>query len=253
MMPNAPNAYFMLNQQYMQACSAGQQAMMMEASGNGPAAAQLYEQAIAVLGNSMTMARQWGVFIPDDIFFTFAYSHFSAARVEAALGWPQAPAHLALALDALNQAIAVNPNVFQYHAVAGAVLTAQGNLAWAVQAFTRALELNPADVWSRYMLSALYSMQGNVAMAGQHFAAVQQAAPNLPSPQQFLPQPAAPGMAPGPAQGQTNWLDTTVKVVGVLKTITEVANNMSGWFGGSSSSTVWTMGGMGGMGGGPML
>src|ERR1017187_2952100 len=131
MMPNSPNIYLVLNQQYMQACGAGQQAMMMEASGNGPAAAQLYEQAIAVLGNSMMVARQSGVFVPDSILYTFAYSHFSAARVEAAMSWPLAPAHLAIALDALNQAIAVNPSVFQYHALAGAVLAAQGNLLWA--------------------------------------------------------------------------------------------------------------------------
>src|ERR1039457_5081175 len=104
MMPNAPNIYFELNQQYMQACGAGQQAMMREAAGNGGAAAQLYEQAIALLGNSMMVAWQSGVFIPDSIQYAFAYSHFSAARVEAALGWPQAPAHLAMALDALNRA-----------------------------------------------------------------------------------------------------------------------------------------------------
>jgi len=248
MMPNMPNIYFLLNQQYMQACGVGQQAMMMEASGNGLAVAQLYEQAIAVLGNSMMMARQYGVFVPDSILYTFAYSHFSAARVEAAMCWPQAPAHLAMALDALNQAIAANPNVCQYHALAGAVLASQGSLQWAVQAFTRALQLNPADVWSRYMLSALYSTQGNVAMAGQQFATVQQVVPNLPSPQQFLPQAAAPGGAPAPAAGHANWLDTTGKVFDILKTFTEVVNNMSGWAGGSTGGGGWKMGGGMGMG-----
>jgi tetratricopeptide (TPR) repeat protein len=252
MMPNSPNIYFVLNQQYMQACGAGQQAMMMEASGNGPAAAQLYEQAIAVLGNSMMVARQSGVFVTDSILYTFAYSHFSAARVEAAMGWPLAPAHLAIALDALNQAIAVNPSVFQYHALAGAVLAAQGNLPWAEQAFTRALQLNPADVWSSYMLSALYSAQGNVAMAGQHFATVQQVVPNLPSPQQFLSQPAAPGMGTGPEHDQPDWLKKTSQILDILKTSTEVVNNMSGWFGGSSGAGGWNMGG-GGMGTGSMF
>jgi tetratricopeptide (TPR) repeat protein len=247
MMPNAPNIYFELNRQYMQACGVGQQAMMMEASGNGPAAAQLYEQAIAVLGNSMMLARQSGVFIPDSILYTSAYSHFSAARVEAAIGWPQAPAHLAMALDALNQAIAVNPNVFQYHAMAGAVLAAQGNLPWAMQAFTRALQLNPADVWSGYMLSALYAAQGNVAMAGQHFANVQQVVPNLPSWQQFLPQSDTPGTAPGPEHDHPDWLKKTGQILDILKTSTEVVNNMSGWLKGPSGAGSWNMGG-GGMG-----
>ncbi|HEY1758185.1 MAG TPA: tetratricopeptide repeat protein [Bryobacteraceae bacterium] len=237
MMPNAPNINFLLNQQYSEACAAAQQAWMLEASGNAMGAAQMYEQALGVLWNSMTMAGQSGVFIPDSILYTFGYWHLTAARVESSMGWPQAPAHLAMALDALNRAIAINPNLFQYHAVAGAVLAAQGSFAWAVQAFTRALQLNPADVWSRYMLSAMYSAQGNMAMAGQNFAAVQQVAPNLPSPQQFLPQapasaPAGPG-SPAPARDH---LETVSKVMDILKTFTDVVNNVKGWGGGSSGA-----------------
>ena len=196
-----PNLYFNLNQQYMQGCSLGQQGMMMEMSGNIPLAGQLYDQALGFIGGSMVYARQSGIFVTDQILFTFGYFQFAAARAKAMMGFaPLAATHLAQSLDALNQAIAVNPNFFQYHAAAGTVLMAQGNVSWAIQAFQRALQLNPLDAWSQWMLASVHTYLGNPALANQYYAGACQAAPSLPAMQQIMPQAPPPGGQASPKQ-----------------------------------------------------
>jgi tetratricopeptide (TPR) repeat protein len=153
--------------------------MMSEQMGNLPAAAQCYDQAVQMIGNSMVMANQYGMPVPDNVFFSFAYCHFNAARVKATAGWTQfAPMHLAQAHEALNRAIAMNPNFGQYHAAAGVLLLAEGNVAMAAQAFQHAVQLNPMDSWSQWMLSSLYSLQGNTGASQQHYAAAAQIQPH---------------------------------------------------------------------------
>jgi tetratricopeptide (TPR) repeat protein len=80
----------------------------------------------------------------------------------------------------LNQAIALNPQVGQYHVDVGTVLMALGNLPEAQRAFLTALQINPSDPWAQYMLALLNSAGGNMAAANQYYAAVRQMAPNLP-------------------------------------------------------------------------
>src|SRR5262249_47338468 len=112
MMPNMQGA---LNQLFQQGCYFAQQAMMAEQMGNFAGAGQGYDQAIQSIGNSMVMANQYGMPVPDNVFFSFAYCHFNAARVKSMAGWAQfAPMHLAQAHEALNRAIAMNPNFGQY-------------------------------------------------------------------------------------------------------------------------------------------
>ncbi len=154
-----------------------------------------------VLGGSMQAAQQYFIPTPESIYYSFAYLNFQAARVQMRMGFaPGAPNHLAQALWALNQAIAINPNYFQYHASAGTVLAAQGNLWWADQAFQRALQLNPNDQWSQYMLSSIRQSQGNYAQGKQIYNALQQSNPCAPAPIQMTNQPASPGQ---PHQGFT--------------------------------------------------
>src|ERR1035437_4143719 len=117
MMPDALGA---LNQQFQQGCYVAQQAAMAEQMGNVFAACQLYDQAIGLIANTIGMATQYGIPVTDNVFFSVAYYHFNAARLKAAAGWPQAvPAHLNFALQAVSQAIAINPNVYLYHSGAG--------------------------------------------------------------------------------------------------------------------------------------
>ena len=194
-----PNLQFGIIQQYQQGVNFAQQGMMAEQMGNGAAAAQCYDQAIAFIGNSIAGAVQSGLPVLDSAHFSYAFCNLSAARVKFAMGWPQAaPMHLAQAFQALQQAIAINPNFFQYHSTLGAVLLGQGNVPGAIQEFQRAVQLNPADGWSHWMLSSMYSAQGASAASNQYYAAAVQAQPNLPPPQQYAPAAAA---APGGAQG----------------------------------------------------
>ncbi len=186
MMPDVLGA---LNQQFQQGCFVAQQAAMAEQMGNVFAACQFYDQAIGLIANSAGMANQYGIPVTDNVFFSLAYCHFNAARLKAAAGWPQAvPAHLNLALQAVNQAMAINPNVFFYHSGAALILLAMSNLPAAVMEFQRAVQLNPADSWSQWMLSSLYTAQGNTMAANQYYNAAASAQPNLPPPQQFMQQ-----------------------------------------------------------------
>jgi|SRR5271166_214695 len=198
----------MAQYQFQQGMAFAQQAAMAEQMmGNLPVAAQGYDQAIAMIAGSMGTAAQSGVPVPDSVFFALACSHFNAARVKAALGWLQfAPMHLAEAHQALNRAIAINPNFFQYHSAAGTVLLAEGNAALATQAFLRAVQLNPMDSWSQWMLSSLYSLQGNPGVAQQYYAAAAQIQPNLPPPQQTLAQQQVPSGDNSGKASQKDWL-----------------------------------------------
>ena len=184
-----PDLLLALNQQFQQGCYIAQQAKMAEQMGNGVGASQLYDQASGVIANAVGMANQYGVPIFDNVFFSLAFCHFNAARLKAAMGLPQAvPQHLNTALQAINQALAINPNFFAYHSAAGLILLAMSNVPAAVQAFQRAVQLNPADAWSQWMLSSLFTVQGNTVAANQYYAAAASAQPGLPQPQQFVPQ-----------------------------------------------------------------
>lgn len=222
-----PNLQLALNQQFQQGCYFAQQAMMAEQTGNLMAAGQCYDQAIATIANTMNMASQSGIPILDNVFFSFSVCHFNAARVKAVAGWPQAaPMHLGQALQALNQAIAINPNFFQYHSAAGVVLLAQGNIGEALKAFQRAVQLNPSDSWSQWMLASLYSAQGNTIASNQYYAAATQVQPNLPSPQQFMQQYQAPPMRQGGGtsnQGSHDWFE-------IINNALKFGNSVAGFF-----------------------
>ena len=137
-----PDLLLALNQQFQQGCYIAQQAIMAEQMGNGVGASQLYDQASGVIANVVGTANQYGVPIFDNVFFSLAFCHFNAARLKAAMGWPQAiPQHLNTALQAINQALAINPNFFTYHSAAGLILLAMSNVSAAVLAFQRAVQL----------------------------------------------------------------------------------------------------------------
>jgi tetratricopeptide (TPR) repeat protein len=192
-----PNLQFALNQQFQQGCYMAQQAALAEQMGNLQGAVQCFDQAILLIGNTVSAAAQAGIPVLDNVFFSHAYCQFNAARVKAMAGWPQAaPMHLAQALQSMNQAIQRNPGFAPYHAAAGMVLAAQGNVVEAVRAFQQAVQLNPADAWSQWMLASLASTQGNTVAANQYYAAAMQTPSNLPPPQQFVQQ-----FQQAPAQG----------------------------------------------------
>jgi tetratricopeptide (TPR) repeat protein len=229
MMPDALGA---LNQQFQQGCYVAQQAAMAEQMGNVFAACQLYDQAIGLIANTIGMATQYGIPVTDNVFFSVAYCHFNAARLKAAAGWPQAvPAHLNFALQAVSQAIAINPNIYLYHSGAGLVLLAMSNVPAAMQEFERAVQLNPADSFSHWMLSSLHTAQGNTMAANQYYAAALSAQPNLPPPQ-FAPEqnqvaPSTPGQG-GQNQGaKHDWF-------GLINNALQFGNNVMGMMGKAS-------------------
>lgn len=127
-----PNVQLALNQQFQQGCLYAQQGVYAEQLGNWPAAAQCYDQSIAMIGQTMAVAAQYGMPILDNVYASLAVSHFQAARAKAASGWAQfAPAHLAAAAQAINQAVAMRPDVPQYQAAASIVQAAQAGLSGA--------------------------------------------------------------------------------------------------------------------------
>ncbi len=207
-----------LNQQLMTGNTLGQQGMFAEMQGNYLGAAQSYDQAIAWIFQSITTAQQSGVFVPDYIHFTFAFAHSSAARVKSMLGWmPIAWNHLNQSLAALNQAIAINPNVVQYYVAAGTILMTQGNLPEAERAFHTALQMNPNEPSSQYMLAVLNAARGNIAAANNYYAAVQQVSPNIPR-IPITPPSATPG------QG-TDWINTVNNACTLLNNVFKTMGN----------------------------
>jgi tetratricopeptide (TPR) repeat protein len=207
-----------LNQQLMTGRTLGQQGMLAEMQGNYAGAAQSYDQAVAWIYQSVTTAHQSGVYVPDHIHFTFAFAHFSAARAKSLLGWaPMAWNHLNQSLAALNRAIAINPNVVQYHVAAGTVLMTLGNLPEAERAFNTVLQLNPSEPSSQYMLAVLNSARGNMAAANYYYVAVQQVAPNIP------PMPVFPHVKT-PGQG-TDWMNTVNNACTMLNNVFKTIGN----------------------------
>jgi len=215
-----PDLLLALNQQFQQGCYIAQQAKMAEQMGNGVGASQLYDQASGVIANAVGMANQHGVPIFDNVFFSLACCHFNAARLKAAMGLPQAaPQHLNTALQAINQALAINPNFFAYHSAAGLILLAMSNVPAAVRAFQRAVQLNPADAWSQWMLSSLFTVQGNTVAANQYYAAAASIQPGLPQPQQ-----GASFQSGGQQQGgKRDWFEL---IVNALKLTNSVMGTM---------------------------
>jgi tetratricopeptide (TPR) repeat protein len=239
-----PNFQFVLNQQFQQGCFLAQQAVMAEQMSNVPGAIQCYDQAIGLIANTIGMASQSGIPVLDNVFFVYGYCHFNSGRLKAALGWGQyTPMHLMQALQALNQAITINPNFFQYHSAAGVVLVAQGAIPAAVQAFERAVQLNPADAWSQWMISSLYSAQGNVVQANRYYAAAAQVQSNLPPPQVYaFSAPAAASQDSRVHESKHDWFD-------LINNALKLGNSIAGVFeqaSGGMQSSGWNMQGSGG-------
>jgi tetratricopeptide (TPR) repeat protein len=264
----------MYQQQYGQGSMLVRQAMMAEAMGQLPPAAQSFEQAAQWFDTSVASAQQLGLPIWDFAYFSCGYAHFNAARLYAQLGqWQATPPHLGQALAALNAAIGVNPRVGYYHSSAGMVLLAQGNTAEAERAFQTAIGLNPNDGWAQYMLAAIHAAQGNTAASTQMYSAAQAAMPGLPPVQHVLPapapqpaqapqmaQPAQPAQAPQPEQPR--WMDILTKVATVADAVNKIGgavNTVGGLMGGFNPGAAsgmnagmgWNMG-MGNMGMGNM-
>ena len=148
-----------LNQQFMSGSVAGQQGMMAEAQGNAMMAAQLYEQAIGCIQQSMATAHQWGVFVPHGVHAALAHAHACAGRAKTALGQqPYAWPHWQQALLELNQALAECPQFAPYHAAAGTVLMSMGNLQDAWRALMNAKQLQPGEAVSQQMLAMIQQM-----------------------------------------------------------------------------------------------
>lgn len=181
-----PNVQLALNQQFQQGCAVAQQGQFAEQVGNWVLAAQCYDQSIAIIGNAMAMASQYGMPILDNVFATMAVCHFQAARAKTAAGWGQfAPPHLAAASQALNQAIVMRPDVPQYQAAAAVVQSAQAGCApmqnLPAAAAPRAIPTHSADSngkasqkqWvelANSALNALNTFGGLFQQAGQQSA-----------------------------------------------------------------------------------
>ena len=222
-----PNQQIALNQQYQQGCNLGQQGMVAESTGNVPMAIQLYDQSIAWIWGSIVQARQLGLFVPAHIPFALAVSHFAAARMKFAAGWlPASSAHLGAAIEALNQAITINPGVAQFHALAGNILAIQGNWPWAEQALQRAVQLNPNDAWSQWMLAWIHSAQGNMVAANQYYGSAVQGNPGMPG----LPQTFAGLFGAQGGGGQGSQPHGVMDVLNTLKPFAELVNNVFGAF-----------------------
>lgn len=216
-----PYAIAALNQQMSAAFESGRQGMLAETQGNNFGAAQWYNQAILQVQGAMASAQQFGVFIPDQIYYTLAYAGYSAARANSQLGnWPEFWRHCNGALWALNAALAINPNQVMYHVAAGSVLLAQGNLPEAERALSTALRLNPQEPWAQYMLAVLNSARGNATAAEIYYTAARQTAPGLPQVPVTIPG-SYPGMSTAsPAGPATNdWGNTIISTCKVLESV----------------------------------
>jgi tetratricopeptide (TPR) repeat protein len=218
-----------LNQHYTQGCMLSQQAVMLELSGSVLAANQLFEQSSALIGNCIIAAQQSGTPVLDNVFFVCACAHFNAARTASMLGWSHVvPNHLNQAQIAIGCAVTLNPRSFQYHSAAGMLYAAQGDLSAAVSEFQQALQLNPSDSGSLYMLSFLSAAQGDIPNGNQYYRLAAQTIPNLPPPQQLMPQ-LRTVCGSAPVSANCGRLDTNQ----LLKTIGDVAsciNTIGGLF-----------------------
>ncbi|GBF79682.1 tetratricopeptide repeat protein [Aphanothece sacrum] len=194
---------------YQQGCNLGQQAIQAEMTQNFPVAANLYAQTIEQIKHSISIARQVGQFVSGYVYYSLGFTYFRAALMQTTLGFQElAPNYLTDSLANVNQAIALNPNFFQYHSLAGEILLAQGNTVEAQKAFSFALQLNPMDAKSSWMLSFLYSARQQTAMANQYYQKAHQIQPDAP------PIPSNLGKTSG-----SNWLDIIVQVSTIIKNL----------------------------------
>lgn len=217
--------YGMLNQQFMFGCGFGQQGMQAESFGNPGAAAQLYEQAAGCIQQCIALAAQSGTPIPENVFFTAALANFNAFRMKGALGMgPMAWLNLNMGLQAINSAISLNPNQYQYHFLAGMFMLAMGNLSEAERALTSALRLNPVDPWSRYLLTYLYSLQGNISQANQVYSPLQSMTTNTGQNMPPMPTIARP-IDSNPKTGD----DVITKVGDIAVMLTKVFGAIGGF------------------------
>ncbi|MEM8719779.1 MAG: hypothetical protein AAGE84_10780 [Cyanobacteria bacterium P01_G01_bin.39] len=205
-----------INHYYQQGCILGQQAIQAEAWQNFPAAADLYDQAITQINYSINLAIQSGQFVPDYPYYASSFSYFRAALVKAALNFREvAQSYLTYALNLINQAIARNPNFFQYHSLAGEILLTQGNTIEAERAFLFAIQLNPMDARSNWMLGFLYSTRQQTAAANQYYQQAHRVEPNTP------PIPSTINNT-----SNLNWLDIRTELRTLIKDLSPVSVNI---------------------------
>jgi hypothetical protein len=155
-----------LNQQSLAAVGLAQQAVMAEQSGMLPMALMGWEQVNATLGGVVMQARQSMIPLSDQVHYGLSVAEYHTARLKFMLGrGMESPAHLGIALQAIQAALMQNPGCAPYHAFAGGLLACVGNLPGAAQELSAALQMNPADGAAQAMLSAVTAQMGMMAPA----------------------------------------------------------------------------------------
>jgi tetratricopeptide (TPR) repeat protein len=220
-----PAVLMSLNQQWFAATNFEQQAMAFEQVGNLLAAASCWEQATTCVNGAMMYANQWMVPIPQTVYFTLGTYHYHAARVKAMMGRAdQVGWHLAMALDSVQRALALNPSYGPYHSFAGTVLLCQGNYGGAIWELQEAVRLNPNDGWSQWMLASVYQAMGKAAMMNPYYNAALQFRPNL------MNLPPMPGPGGGAGHDLNSTLGTIKSVLDVVNSLFQVGSNFAGLF-----------------------
>jgi tetratricopeptide (TPR) repeat protein len=173
------NPYQSANQYFYQGQMLIQQAVTAESGGYGQPALQMYDNAVQNILYSMQLASQAGCMIPDHIFYTLSWAYFQGARLRLTFGDQMAISYFAYALQAINQALAINPTQFQHHALAGSILMMQGDINNAEVAFSHARNLNPMDGYSNWMLAYINQMRGSQTNAQSYFSTAHAANPDI--------------------------------------------------------------------------
>jgi hypothetical protein len=151
----------MLNQQCLAAVGLAQQAVMAEQSGMLPMALMGWEQVNATLGGVVMQARQAMLPLSDQVHYGLSVAEYHTARLKFTLGrGMESPAHLGIALQAIQAALMQNPGCAPYHAFAGGLLACVGNLPGAAQELSTAVQMNPADGAAQALLSAVTAQMG---------------------------------------------------------------------------------------------
>lgn len=151
----------MLNQQCLAAVGLAQQAVMAEQSGMPPMALMGWEQVNATLGGVVMQARQAMLPLSDQVHYGLSVAEYHTARLKFMLGrGMESPAHLGIALQAIQAALMQNPGCAPYHAFAGGLLACVGNLPGAAQELSVAVQMNPADGAAQALLSAVTAQMG---------------------------------------------------------------------------------------------
>jgi hypothetical protein len=207
-----------------------QQALMAEQAGNPIMALSLWEQAGVLYGEPVMNALNAGMPCPDPLYFAISLTNHHCARLKFILGrMAEVPAHIAIATQAIQQAIQQNPGMGIYHTFAGNLLACVGNLAGAMQELTIAVQLNPADGIAQMMLQGMRQLMGT-AGAGA-FGGM--ASMGLPT--------NGMGITGGGGQGAMDqighWLELGNNFLQTADTAFKVFNSAQTFFGGNGNQT----------------